>query len=811
MELVIRVQYHTQWGEELFVAGSIPELGGWDNDRVVGMHYSGDGEWILSIPVLRHKELIEFRLLVCKGKTVEREEWGDPHRICLSPEMTKMIVHARWKEKPRITVFDSTFFTRCVFARKEHPKIQATSDRPLVVRVFAPCLQKNESLVMAGGHYSMGDWNPADGIKLVYTGDYLWEAAVSAEAVQAKPAYKFAVVSRNKAVKWEGGVNRILSAGLSAGGTASCLIEHDLALCPPLWRGAGVALPVFSLRSETSWGIGEFFDLKLLIDWAAMCGMSMVQILPVNDTTNTHLKKDSYPYNAISIYALHPLYLHPPLMGILKDGKTQKRFEKERVRLNLLPQLDYELVDRLKWNYFRLLFQQEKENVLSDSGFTRFLAGNREWLMPYAAYSYLRDLYEESDFNIWPRYSVYKNKEIGQLCDITSPAYSEIIFYCYLQYHLHLQFDEVIRYARKKGVALKGDLPIGVNRTGVEAWISPRLFHMGMQAGAPPDVFAEDGQNWGFPTYDWETMKRDGFAWWTQRLSQMALYFNAYRIDHILGFFRIWEIPLPYKSGLAGRFHPAMPLTADDIKAAGFPFDRRKHVRLDASFETLFFEDSFREGHYHPRIDVYKTRLYGTLEEKDRCAYNRIYNDYFYHRHNRFWAASGHEKLSHLIRTTRMLACGEDLGMRPDSVPEVMSELQILSLEIERMPKHPGVELEDLSRLPYLSVCSTSTHDMPTLRGWWKEERGYDCSPAVCEEVLKRHLASPSMLAIFPLQDWLSVDSGLRNPDVEAERINVPSDPNHYWRYRMHLTLEVLNASRSFNKKIRGLLKGRNI
>lgn len=810
MELTVHIQYNTQWGENVYIVGSIPELGNWDNRFALRMQYSGNGEWKLSVPVFVYKQPVEFRFLIVRDGETEREEYG-MHQIILPNRNGKINIRSVWKDKPEYTIFGSSAFTKCIFAHKQQRKPQFSALASHLLNAFVPNLKGDETLILTGNNPALGNWDPEKGIKLTYTTIYTWETLLPPILSHIPLEYKFVIKKKStKSFIWEKGPNHTLQIESPSASGESFLIEHNPDFARSKWKGAGVSIPVFSLRSNESWGIGEFSDLKLLIDWAASCGMSFVQILPVNDTTTTHTWSDSYPYNAISIYALHPLYLHLPSMEQLKDKRAARRFEKESTRLNSLRQVDYDRVDTLKWEYFRLIYQQEKNNLLQNKDFGRFISDNQEWLMPYAAYSYLRDLYKESNFSKWPENSIYKKEEIDQLCDKSSPAYDEIIFYCYLQYHLHLQLNEITQYANSKGIVLKGDIPIGINRTGVEAWMSPQLFHLNMQAGAPPDDFAEEGQNWGFPTYNWDEMKKDGYTWWIKRFTQMAEYFNAYRIDHILGFFRIWEIPCPYINGLAGRFNPALPLSIEEIEARGFRFNADKYAHLTSSCEVLFLEDTVQKAHYHPRIDAYKTHLYQMLDDNDRYAYDQIYWNYFYKRHNEFWKEKGLEKLSILTKCTNMLACGEDLGMIPACVPDVMNRLQILSLEIERMPKTPGIELEDLSKLPYLSVCSTSTHDMTTIRGWWKETQGYDCPPAICEQILHRHLSSSAILTIFPLQDWLSIDAELRNGQVDEERINVPAISNYYWRYRMHLSLETLCASKEFTRNVKKLVQERN-
>ena len=239
--------------------------------------------------------------------------------------------------------------------------------------------------------------------------------------------------------------------------------------------------------------------------------------------------------------------------------------------------------------------------------------------------------------------------------------------------------------------------------------------------------------------------------------------------------------------------------------------------------EVLFLRDPREQDKFHPRISASQSYLYRELSASDRYAFDQLYWNFFYHRHNEFWKAQAFSRLTPLVGSTNMLVCGEDLGMIPESVPDVMNKLQIFSLEIERMPKTPQREFSDLHNLPYHSVCSTSTHDMTPLRSWWKEDRAKiqryynnvlgrtgeapeECTADLATQIVSNHLATSSMLTIIPLQDWFAMDS-VKRKDYEAERINVPSDSNHYWRYRMHITLEKLIEADSLNNKIAELIK----
>ena len=543
-------------------------------------------------------------------------------------------------------------------------------------------------------------------------------------------------------------------------------------------RVAGVAVPVFSLRSNGSQGVGDFGDLKMLIDWAEKAHLKVIQILPINDTTTDGTWQDSYPYNSISCNALHPMYLDLRQLDP-NDFSTNEDF----AELNKSTHLDYEKVNIAKRNYIRKYFAKEGKKIMKTKEYRTFFKANEEWLVPYSQFRAKND--NSNDTNL----------------------------YCFTQYLLHTQLISTSEYARSKGIILKGDIPIGVNRYGVDAVTYPHLFNMDGQAGAPPDSFTRDGQNWGFPTYNWDEMAKDGYRWWRKRMEQMSQYFSAYRIDHILGFFRIWEIPVPEKSGLMGHFSPALPLSEkelgnwSDIKA----------------IKSLMIEDSKKKGHWHIRIGAKEEPAYHSLCESDKEAFDRLYEYFFYHRHNQFWYDEAMKKLPILTRGNMMICCGEDLGMVPECVSWVMKRLNILSLEIQSMPKEMGVEFGNPQNNPILSVCTISSHDTPTFRGWWEENRESSqryfnhvlgmkgIAPVkapgwLCERVIRNHLMCPSVFCILTIQDWLGMDDTLRNPEASSERINIPAVPRHYWRWRMHITIEDLLNADSFNEHLRCLV-----
>ncbi len=858
MKILFTLEYRTNWGEQLIL-----RLG----RRRIPMQYVDEGRWQT---VAAKAELpLEYTYEVeAEGRTI-RTEWRN-HTLQL-PEgaaVEALTIRDRWHDLPADSTFYTSAFTEGIFGRGESSTAKRKSANA-IIRIAAPTLRSDEVLCIAGSSREMGSWG-----KLTPMDDSAFPVWSLALNVSRPFDYKFVIADRRtlEPLCWEECANREWSIVPKSGEmVAECSVMPRFP--ERRWRGAGTAIPVFSLRTEDGCGVGEFLDLKKMVDWAVMTGQRILQLLPVNDTTMTGTWEDSYPYNANSTFALHPQFVNLPAAGLEED----EEYRALRDELNALEAVDYERVNNYKREAMHRLFEKNGAATARSRAYKEFMASAAEWLMPYAAFCTLRDEFGTADFSKWGDYAKYDKKRV----DAYVKAHrNEVAFHCFVQYHLHLQLSEVCRYAHSRGIVLKGDLPIGISRTSADAWLSPRLFHMNSQAGAPPDAFSAEGQNWGFPTYNWERMAQDDFAWWRSRFSSMAQYFDVFRIDHILGFFRIWEIPYDAVHGLLGYFNPAMPYSAEELRYAGFdteggryttpPTDewvlnelfgdladevRSKYIkdgRLIASVATqrkiaermkgddeksvrlrnglmgllddvLFIEDPRRKGFFHPRIGAQSTFAFRLLDDWHREAFNRLHDDFFFRRHNDFWRDTAMQKLPRLLSATRMLACGEDLGMIPDCVPDVMHSLQILSLEIQRMPKSIHDTFANPAAYPYLSVCTTSTHDMNPLRAWWEEDRAtteqfyrevlhgeggapYFCEPWVARRIVDMHLASPAMFTILPLQDWLAIDGNLRYTYPDKERINVPAIPRYYWRYRMHLTIEQLMRETDFNEQLRDMI-----
>ena len=807
MKLQFNLEYHTTFGEEL-VLNIL-------SDKKVEQHKMStpDGlHWTCELnKTMKASVYMDYYYSVYRGDQETRHEWlTEPHRLEFSAiRGIRYTIYDHWIDIPEDSYMYSSAITECVAARKCKMSEQQEYGRTVRLKVRAPQLRGNERLAILGGGEALGNWEAKRALDMTEHESNEWVVSLNADKLPQTFEFKFVALDEKVDVTplWENGANRTVALpDIELGEVV--VYELSQAYFPVYpWKAAGTVIPIFSLRSEGSFGVGDFGDLKLMIDWCDKTKQRVLQVLPITDTNMTHTWQDSYPYNSISIYALHPQYTDFRQLPPLKDEAKRQAFEALRQELNALPQIDYERMFSAKIDYLREIFAQEWATVQRRESYKKFFEQNKEWLVPYAAFCYFRDLYGTATFSEWPKDATLQSTQKS-----TFKGKKELQFWYFVQYNLDAQMREAHAYARAHRVILKGDIPIGISRDGVEAWVEPKYFNLNGQAGAPPDAFSADGQNWGFPTYNWDEMLKDGCSWWVRRFRKMAEYFDAYRIDHMLGFFRIWEIPVPYKSGLMGQFSPALGLSREEIEAYGVVFN-----------EGLFLVDHKRDDRWHPRIAVQYQEAYQQLGEDQKYCFNQLYNDYFYRRNNQFWYTEAMKKMPKLIQATRMLVCAEDLGMVPDCVPWVMNELRILSLEIQSMPKDPTTRFGKLSHNPYRSVDTISTHDMATLRQWWDEDeersqtyynttlRRGGAAPRplpgwLAKDIVSRHLTSPSMLCLISFQDWMSIDEKLRLPDENAERINIPANPRHYWRYRMHLTIEQLLKADELNKEISTLI-----
>jgi 4-alpha-glucanotransferase len=625
----------------------------------------------------------------------------------------------------------------------------------------------------------------------------------------------------------------------------------------------GVVVPLFSLRSKESVGIGEFLDLVPFGEWAKKCGMNLIQLLPVNDTG-----EESSPYSARSAFALNPVYIRLQEIDgaaeILGDepAKQNESFAKQ-------PRIPYIKVVRYKRQALRKIFDKKRKEILENEGFQEWIKKN-EWIRPYAVFCALKAENNEASWKKWEK----KEK----------PNESDVIFQKWMQWVAEEQFLKAVAELNKLDVRLKGDIPILINEDSADVWHHPQFFSLDNRAGAPPDMFCYSGQNWAFPTYKWDNLEKENFSWWRSRIQHAAKFYHAYRIDHVLGFFRIWVVPETEYTGILGHFVPSVPIYMNEILQTGMP---RETVNYLTS--PNFGEDQLRnwfgsateeakqkyfeplqgfEGRYILRNEYRSERVIMDLsDEQVKDTLLNVYWDrvfvgdgetlypywYWYNapvlqtlpeheinnirniirgnesKQETLWAENGYKLLSVLSKEADMLVCAEDLGAVPNCVPGVLRDLGILALRVERWSrdwKQYESPYIPLSEYPRLSVCTTSNHDSSTLLGLWNEhdfdrelywrhlgQKG--SAPATLSAkhisiILKKLFESNSLLAILPLQDFMAISQKFVPQNPDFDRVNIPGTIGiQNWSWKMPCLLEELLEENELNKDIAEIVEFR--
>ena len=891
MKIEIYLRFTTRPGQSLRILGNIKELGNGQASHSIPLAYVNQYFWKVSLSIssqsLTGLTGLNYSFIYQDEHGDQIQDWGIHRNFHINNASDDLLIVDTWND---MGVVDNTFytspFTNVFINKTNHVESIPSLNMPIRFTTVAPLLNSGESICLIGNHKALGEWIPQNAIVMKFDGQS-WFHDIAISGSLSALEYKYGVADKDgRLIRFEDGLNRTLR---SIPTTEAKIVVNDgyARFNTSFWKGTGIAIPVFSLRSTNGLGVGEFLDIKLLVDWAKKVSIKMLQLLPVNDTTSTHTFLDSYPYAAISAFALHPLYANLEAIAGPTDIKLIKTLLQKKEALNAKSFVDYDEVMNIKWEALRLLFNTQHVDVLSTKEYKEFFTQNKYWLVPYAVFSYLRELNQSADPATWGEYATFNESLINEITKPNHKDYKDISFYYYIQYQLHCQLKEAHDYATHAGILLKGDIPIGVHRNGVDAWMQPSLYHLDMQAGAPPDDFAITGQNWGFPTYNWKVMQQDGYAWWQKRFKQMSNYYDAFRIDHILGFFRIWSIPSHAVEGIMGHFVPAIPVSREEIENLGITFNVTRfcspfitdtlihqlagdHVSeiqhfLNASeggiyqfkpaFDTqrkieqyfnsiddqnsthhikrilfnihsnvILWKDDEQKDMFHFRFNAPETFSFSALNDYEKHQLAELYIDYFFKRQDHIWRVEAMQKLPALKKSTDMLICGEDLGLVPGCLPKVMTSLGFLSLEVQRMPKQLNVSFFNPSDAPYLSVVTPSTHDMSTLREWWEEDSTrsqqfyneqlgqygsapYFAEPDLIRAIILQHLWSPAMWSVFQLQDLFAMRKELRIENPREERINVPGDSKHFWKFRMHVPIEELLSNDEFNAELDSYIK----
>lgn len=552
----------------------------------------------------------------------------------------------------------------------------------------------------------------------------------------------------------------------------------------------GTSIPVGSLKTKNSCGIGEFLDLIPFADFCKKSNLKIIQLLPVNDTGT-----ESSPYSALSAFALHPLYIRLDALPELQEsGKDEKLAEKQKKLLSKAKKIKkefdafnrfpYTKLRNAKLDFLKEVFDTFSSSILKDKDLKKWTKEN-PWVIDYAVFMNIKTDNFQASWKQWKKYKNITREEIEQLWNDKELEHEHIV-YSWIQFRLHQQFLEASTYVQQQGIMLKGDIPIMMNEDSHDAWAYPEYFNDSLRAGSPPDGPNPMGQNWGFPTYNWNNLKKDDYSWWKNRLIQASKYYQMYRIDHVLGFFRIWAIPENECTAVLGHTEPFDPVTTQELHSFGFSDDRirwmsKPHVstssiqdvnngdylgthgilntlmdrigneelwlfkkeikgdkdiwaREDIPFavreklaekwrDRMFVE--VKKDNYFPIWTYTQTTAWNSLSDNEKNAMNEFIGQKL-EKMGYLWEKQARTLLGELTGCTKMIACAEDLGANIDSLPLVLKDLSIMSLRVVRWTRQwnkTGQPFFSFSDYPELSVATASVHDSSTLRLWFMKEQ----------------------------------------------------------------------------------------
>ncbi|MFR6434652.1 4-alpha-glucanotransferase [Porphyromonas sp.] len=585
----------------------------------------------------------------------------------------------------------------------------------------------------------------------------------------------------------------------------------------PFSRLAGVAIPLFSLRRQGDAGCGDFAALEAFAPVAERMGMRIIQLLPLEDTTLYGDSRDSYPYRPLASTVLNPIYIAVDQLPPLEDQQLQQELRAEAERLSAQKTFDYTQVWQLKrrWLWASFTEQADASPYFTDmiNRYAHLTDNNPSshrmpiwhyWVWMRMALDLLPDLNRE-EWDFWD--AMERVKELEQENKPLVVRTGNFYAYCYMV--AQRQMRRAVATLRQYGLSLMGDLTVGIDPHAADTIAYPGDFNKRLSCGAPPDYFSPDGQNWGIVT-----CRGNSEMLWQERFAYLERFYDYLRVDHVLGFFRMWSIPRDGRSGMLGYFIPSHRYSEERIAKLGLSETLRPEwiapIDKPATTQEVLWVACI-DGDYVPRYDVASAEPFAMLSSDLQERLRAVCEEYYYSANEELWRKRGLERLSFMQKLTSIHLCAEDLGMVPQCVYPVLEELGILKLYVERMPKSAGIEFEAAPYFSEDSVSTTSTHDCAPLRLWWAEDaarsrRYYDyfltdygvpydttLTPELAEIIVRRHLESSSRLCILPLQDWLALSpEHCATVDPHSEQINDPSNPHHVWSYRMPIGVEQL-------------------
>lgn len=581
--------------------------------------------------------------------------------------------------------------------------------------------------------------------------------------------------------------------------------ENDLRKLIVSQKRAGVSIPLSSIVTQHSLDCGDIYSLQVLSKWTRSCGLSIIQILPLNDSGF-----GKSPYSSISAYAMDPLYISLYLLDLDKESKKIERGLK--FDLNSTRQKKLAILKK----HFLSIFNSHLTNQIKE--FTKQYPFFR-------TYSCFKILYEKNYGKLWTEWQFGSVHSIQIEDQIETENQTEYFFQAWIQMILCKQLRETKSVLEQDGIFLMGDMPILTSINSADVWSKRHLFNRNLSAGAPPDQFSYDGQNWGFPVIEWTMMKKENYSWWRERVQYLEKFFDLYRIDHVLGMYRIWSVPLNAKSARYGYFYPQKGLSKEDFLSVKLEPDEfvQKEILYEFAFNQYVFCWDFASLPNFMSLDEDIKNQLITLSAKNSSFDESI------------WKENGETILNFLSKESKMLACAEDLGAVPDFIKDSIKQNEIIGLDIIRWTRNYHSEkanfilAEDYRRL---SVASLSVHDTSVALAWWneidsntkeqfleliglKEEESKD-KVKLLEKMMEFALSVNSIFSIHLLHDYLFDPQYnqykdrklciLDNP--EEHRINTPGTQEEFnWDYRFPFVLEELLDNEKLCARIKKMIK----
>eukprot|EP01156_Anaeramoeba_ignava_P014473 Anaeramoba_ignava/a609284_25.p1 GENE.a609284_25~~a609284_25.p1 ORF type:complete len:1053 (+),score=371.42 a609284_25:19-3177(+) len=830
-KIIIRfkVHYNTNFGQNVYITGNHPELGKGNIEKAIKMNYMENEleNWLCdaSFSYIHKGNPIEYRYVVKSSDSFDSNNQiiieSLPRKLNFSSDIQRGFIEisdsffGNLKYHEFILTkspFTDVFFKPAIFEDEDFEIINLWENDPkelkipVQFRVISTNPFDNFQIRLTGSSKKLGNWDPYLSIPVSNKEFPIWKTVVWMEKEDFPFEYKYIVCPRQENISYiseekfdhEFGGNRKaklteknldLKSNFKSNIQAIFLDGGNLRssqnqIKP---RIAGISIPVFSIRSKNGLGVGEFNDIELLADWASRAHFRFIQILPINDTRITGTWDDSYPYSALSSIALHPIYINLDSLDLSDEIRTEiENVKKEmnqmvrdpKTNRNIFkyPELDYPEVIKTKMDFLRKIFLINKEKIKESKEIAKFIRENSTWLPAYSVLCALADKNGISDFNLWDKFRQVTQEEINFLMTTKSDIFDGVMFYVWIQFELDKQLSTAVKTANRLGIVLMGDLPIGVDLRSADVWTQPSLFNLDCNAGAPPDYFSKKGQNWFFPTYNWMEMERSNYKYWINRLACLEKYFQALRVDHIIGWFRIWEIPNYYKQGLMGHFNPSIPIYRQELIDLGIQnFQRLCQPYLSFHVLEHYLEkDQLEKIHdflekdqfgnfqfkpdfdtqskiyekvedqkmkevlfalisevcllgnpvsdvFYPRYDLQKTLSFQDLDFNIQKVLLKLSNEYFYSKQESLWKQTARKRLPLLTQKTKMLIIAEDLGFKPQCLDPILKEMQIPGMKIERMSSNTSESpFDNPKKFDYMSMTSTSTHDSENIREWWE-------------------------------------------------------------------------------------------